>query len=113
MTYEPVRTNRGGNRRSTLAVQSISFFVFEVVLGLIRLSGTADARLSAAAMAIETYGANVTLEPANCSDVAGNLTLVFLSPFDGKYGFMSNAVAVSLAVQQAQSDGLIACSSVQ
>ena len=90
-----------------------------LVLGLVCFSTTSDAQSSSSStpssssMTIEKYGANVTLAPENCTVVTGNLTLIFMSSFDGQFGFMTNAAAVSLAIRQAQSDGLIACRSVR
>ena len=93
-----------------------------LVLGLVCFSTTSDSQSSSSSssstqssssMTIENYGANVTLAPENCTVVTGNLTLIFMSSFEGKFGFMTNAAALSLAIRQAQSDGLIACWSVR
>ena len=80
------------------------------VIGL-RLSATTPAAAvqSATTAKIYTYGANVTVEPQNCSNLTGTLTIVLMSPFNGSVGFESNAAAATLAIRQAQFDGLIPC----
>jgi len=50
----------------------------------------------------------VASSSASAADNDNNLTLLLLTPLDGILGFEQNAAASTLALKQAQTDGLLA-----